>query len=386
VKAAESDAFGPRVRVAMLGAYPPAVGGIASCIAALTRSGLSRRHEFLPFNTYSRKGGSAAYGRETVAEKSFRVLRDVLRFPFFLARRAPQMVHVHTSFGDWSFWRDSVYVLLSRAAGKPVFLQIHGGDLETFMNRHPATGSIPRRLLSMPTRIGVLSELQERPLRRLGRRDDIDRVPNLIDAGPAPDRRRSRKRLGFPDRTVIVLFAAPHLYAAKGVTELIRAASQILSRCGGRDVRFCIIGGGGIENELRSFCAGMKRGDRFIFTGPLPPAEVRAWMAAADIFVLPSHGEGFPMSILEAMSSGLPVVASAVGAVPEMIDDGIDGILVPPRDVGALRAALDRLIRNPSIRRRMGERSREKAVRRYNLDRAEAVFGACYRAAAGFSR
>lgn len=368
-----------RVRVAMLGAFPPAIGGISACIGNLMRSNLNRRHAFLPFRTYSRRGGSASYEAESVPVKAARVLSDLVRFIRFLVRRTPHLVHVHTSFGDWSFWRDSMYVILSRLAGKPVFLQIHGGDLESFMRRHPAAGSAPRILLSFPTRIGVLSAMQERPLRALGRRDRIDRVPNLVETEEPPPRRKKRSELGIPSGACVVVFAAPHLYPAKGVFELIRAAEILMpSR---PELRFCVIGGGGAEDELRRIGKSMRGGERVRFTGNLSPPAVREWMWAADIFTLPSHGEGFPMSVLEAMSAGLPVAATRVGAVPEMIEEGAGGFLVPPRDPEGLARALAVLISRPSLRKRMGAHNREKASRLYSMKNAEKIFGACYRLA-----
>jgi glycosyltransferase involved in cell wall biosynthesis len=373
-----------RIRVAMLGAFPPAIGGIAACIENLMRSGLARRYAFLPYHTYSRKGGSAAYGDEPVSRKMARVVCDMTRYAAFLCRRAPHLVHVHTSFGDWSFWRDSAYVLMSRAAGKPVFLQIHGGDLLSFINRHPRTGSLPRILLSFPTRIGVLSRMQERPLRELSRRNAIDRVPNLVDAGEMPARGIIRSRLGLPARSCVVLFAAPHLYPSKGVHELARAAAALLPSH--PELRFCIIGGGGAEIDLKRTCLSIRPAGRFQFTGNLSPASVREWMAAADIFTLPSHGEGFPMSVLEAMSAGLPVVASRVGAIPEMIDERIGGILIPPRDPAALERALAELVDRPSVRKRMGIHNRAKVLRMYSMENAERIFGSCYRLTAEAGR
>ncbi len=369
-----------RIRIAMLGAFPPAIGGISTCIDNLIRSNLRRRHAFLPFPTYSRKGGSASYEEESVAGKAARVLTDIARFILFLVRRAPHLVHVHTSFGDWSFWRDSMYVILSRSAGKPVFLQIHGGDLESFMRRHPAAGSAPRILLSFSTRIGVLSEMQERPLRALARRSGIDRVPNLVEMEDSPPRRRKRSELGIPSGACVVLFAAPHLYPAKGVFELIRAAEILLSSH--PELRFWFIGGGGAENELRRIRQSMRGRERVVLTGNLSPQAVRGWMSAADIFTLPSHGEGFPMSVLEAMSAGLPVVATRVGAVPEMIEEGTGGLLIPPRDPEALARALSFLIARPSLRKKMGKHNRDKVSRLYSMTNAERIFGACYRLAA----
>ncbi len=88
---------------------------------------------------------------------------------------------------------------------------------------------------------------------------------------------------------------------------------------------------------------------------------LRALFAAADVFVLPTAGETMGFAIIEAMAAGLPVISTRVGAVPEVVDDGTTGILVPPGDVAALTGALKRLAEHPELRREMGAAGRRRA-------------------------
>lgn len=92
-------------------------------------------------------------------------------------------------------------------------------------------------------------------------------------------------------------------------------------------------------------------------------------LAEADIFVLPSDWEGVPLTVLEAMAAGKPVIATAVGGVPELVEDGVTGILVPPRDARALAQEIIRLARDPDLRRAMGEAGQKKAVERFDISR-----------------
>jgi len=92
-------------------------------------------------------------------------------------------------------------------------------------------------------------------------------------------------------------------------------------------------------------------------------------LAASNIFVLSSRWEGLPYTIIEAMMAGLPVVATEVGGVPELVEDGVTGFLIPPRDPEALAEALQKLIADPELRRRMGQAGREKALKEFTLDR-----------------
>ena len=97
--------------------------------------------------------------------------------------------------------------------------------------------------------------------------------------------------------------------------------------------------------------------------------DVPSILASSDVFVLPSNWEGLPYTVIEAMMAGLPVVATSVGGVPELVEDGVTGFLVPRSDPEALAEALQRLIDDPELRERMGKAGRQKAMCEFTLDR-----------------
>jgi glycosyltransferase involved in cell wall biosynthesis len=103
--------------------------------------------------------------------------------------------------------------------------------------------------------------------------------------------------------------------------------------------------------------------------GPLPHERIAEHIAAADALVLPSRDEVFPVTIMEAMSLGKPVIATAVGGIPDMIRDGIDGLLAPPEDALALAAAIEHLAVDTEARRRMGVSARDRYAERFTIER-----------------
>ena len=158
-------------------------------------------------------------------------------------------------------------------------------------------------------------------------------------------RQLERRRLGLPDDAVVVTTVA-NLRREKGYHELLTSAADVLRR-EPRAV-FLAAGQGALKNQLDAQHASLGLGDGFRFLGQVD--DVPGLLAASDIFVLPSRFEGTPVAIMEALSIGLPIVATAVGGIPDEITDGVEGLLVPPREPALLTHALLRLIRDATLR------------------------------------
>ena len=113
--------------------------------------------------------------------------------------------------------------------------------------------------------------------------------------------------------------------------------------------------------------------------GRLPHAEIAALYGRFDIFVLPTHREGFPVSVLEAMAASLPVVATPVGAIPDAVREGREGYLVPVGDALSLEKRLRQLVESPEARRKMGTAARERVERHFCVEVVVAELEALYR-------
>jgi len=164
------------------------------------------------------------------------------------------------------------------------------------------------------------------------------------------ERPEVRAELGL-DPHVPVVGTVANLRVQKAYPDLLVAARGVLEQL--PDVRFVAVGQGPLEVEIRTLHAQLGLGDRFLLLGHRPDA-VRV-MAACDVFVLASHWEGLGVAVMEALALGLPVVATAVGGVPEVVEHGREGLLVPPRQPRKLAAALVALLTNADHRQQMGE-------------------------------
>jgi glycosyltransferase involved in cell wall biosynthesis len=249
------------------------------------------------------------------------------------AAREADLVHVH--------WLQNVAPAL--AARKPLVLTLHGSDIAVASRAPAVAGRLARRARV----VLAVSESLAAEARRLGARD-VRLVPNGIEL---PD------QVGEEADPPEVLFVG-RLAPEKGIEELVAAAS-------GLDL--VVVGDGPLRPLVPDTL------------GFLPTEEVAARYARAAVVVCPSRREGFGLVCAEAMAHGRPVVATAVGGLAELVVDGETGLLVEPGDPRALRAAIDRLLADRDLRRRMGaagrERIRELSGWHSVVDRTLAAYG-----------
>jgi glycosyltransferase involved in cell wall biosynthesis len=190
------------------------------------------------------------------------------------------------------------------------------------------------------------------------------------------DRRRVRAELGFTGGEIVVGMIA-RLVAEKGYEEAFRAARAVSERV--PEARFVFIGG--FEDKPDAIRADAL--DRHGIAGVAQllghRRDVERLYAAMDVFMLPSHREGFPRSVMEAAAMGLPCVVTDIRGCRQCVEHEVNGLLVPARDANALAAALERLLRSPEDRARMGAASRQKALREFDEARIIAAILGAYR-------
>lgn len=338
-------------KILMLGPKPPPFGGVVSVMYEITRSSLAGRYDFEIFAT---SGGDQATGQSAVTAFTAR-MRKFARFFLRVAKGGYCLVHVHTSA---RLRGTMLYVLLARAAGTKVILQIHHSHWNHVLVQGSwLTKLIVRAFLSLLSRILVMNESWLPSFADLKIRTDVTLVRNFLGAYHPPDTRAiesSREELGFTkDNFVVITVGA--LAKEKGAYDTLDAVPSIVGL--DDDIRFLFVGGGlkpGDELHFKTDVQDKGLSKWVRVTGETNRDRVSVLLALADLFLLPSHAESMPISILEAMRSGLAIVATPVGSVPKMLDDGHTGLLVPVRAPAAIAKAVLHLRSDTKERERLG--------------------------------
>ncbi len=228
---------------------------------------------------------------------------------------------------------------LARRLKLPYVIMCLGSDINELAERPALRPSIAVALRGASGVVCVSSALREKVLALRVEPERVTVQLNGVDGErfQIRDRDRARKELGLSADGKVLLYVG-NLAPEKGVQVLAEAFQQ-LCESGCRDARLVIVGGGQLEGELRRLAQQDSLGERLLMAGRCPHDQIPTWMAACDVFCLPSFREGCPNVVLEALASGRPVVASRVGGVPELLNEA-NGIMVPAGDAQALSLAM----------------------------------------------
>jgi sugar transferase (PEP-CTERM/EpsH1 system associated) len=293
--------------------------------------------------------------------------RHDLGLPWRLARLIrgirPHVIHCR----NWNTWADTVLAHRLARCRSTLVWSFHG-----FADGHwfPRRRRLASRGLSLATDrlFAVCRDAAERFATLAGippARFEV--LYNGVDCrrfAPSEHRAGLRASLGIAEDELVLLTVAS-LTPVKGHARLLEAAARVVADTR-RRVRFLWLGEGAERAALEARVRTLGLGARVQMPGGSD--RVPHYLAAADLFILPSELEGMSNAILEAMASGLPVVAHAVGGNPELVDHEHTGLLCAPADVDALAAAIGRLVRNDAERALMGAAARRRAEQIFSLD------------------
>jgi glycosyltransferase involved in cell wall biosynthesis len=364
-----------RPRLLIVGPLPPPIGGVETFTQAILESPALDAFEVAHCDTTKQRPKSTQ-GRFDLGNAGWALIHFT-RLARALARNEPDVVYIPIA-GTWSgFLRDAALGWLARRTRARVIGHQHAGDIPQVLARRGLDARLVDGGFAQFHRLLVLGERWRAMFVAHG-------LAMPIEICPSTFRRelfeRGRECVRAPRTGAVRILFLGQVGRRKGVLDLLDATARLLTK--GHDVTVTIAGPDQQPGERE---AAMRRaterslGALARIPGAVHGEELYTLLAEHDLFVLPSYNEGIPAVLYEAGAFGLPVVTTPVGAIPDLIRDGQNGLLVTPGDVDALTAAIERLVLDPSLRMRLGEQLRADVLA-YHPDRAaERIAGAVRR-------
>lgn len=322
-------------------------GGIAAVVNGYRGSSLEKRYRITYIESY--QDGSKW-------DKLRKALKGYLAFRRLLKKDRPDLVHIHSSFGP-SFYRKMPFILWSASRGIPIVNHIHGAEFETFYEE--ASAAKRRRVQKIYgkcTRLVALSKEWAGRLAKIVPEERIDVLENYCRIPAEPyDMGRNKKQLLF----------LGELGERKGCFD-IPAIFKKVRECY-PDSKLVMAGDGEMERLKAAFLQeGLS--EAVSFPGWVRGEAKERLLKESGIFLFPSYHEGMPMAVLEAMAYGMGIVTTTTGGIPQLIQDGVSGMLAAPGDVEAMAAALERFLTDEDCLSSCGKAARERAVSAYSLE------------------
>ncbi len=289
-----------------------------------------------------------------------KTMRQTIRLAHYIRKNVIHIVH------SYGFYSNVFTVPAARLAGARVIIASirDTGEVLTPMQRH-----VQKQICRFADCVLVNADAIRHMLIDQGyRADKIVVIRNGIVLSQSARKKRGlelRAELGLLPSTRIVMVSS-RLNPMKGIEYFLEAAAWVAGKIS--DTAFLIVGDGANRSELESRARAFGLANRIIFTGFR--TDVQDLLPEASIVVLPSLSEGLSNSLLEAAAIGIPMIAATVGGNPEVVENGVNGILVPPKSSTALAKAMCELLENPERARQMGEAGKRMVAERFAVDRA----------------
>jgi len=341
-------------KVLLVGKGAPDRGGIPSFLDGLRHGELAGMHELTFLNVAH--SSTPQGGRATLANVR-RTLADTVSV--WRAARGHDVVHIHSALAPAvTVVRAGLLAAAGRGRGCRTIVHAHGGNVEFWLvNR--LNRAVMRLAMAPAAKVVAVWTIGADALRETLGGDRVCLIDNGVplDPGGAPP---GADRPYDPPRILYVGL----LTARKGVVDLLEASRLLRAR--GLAHELLLLGGTPDEGPQAEAPVRAAADEHTRFLGTRPPDQMARAYAEADVFCLPSWWEAMPLSILEAMAAGLPVVASDVGDVSRSVRDGETGFVVPVQSPADLAGALEKLLADSELRTRMGTAGRARVARHFS--------------------
>ncbi len=347
--------------VLIVGPTPPPMGGISTYVEDMLASEIKDRFSIMHLNT----------ARDLSIKKSniknlILSLNILSRLSQILATEKPDIVHIHTS-SYLAFWDKSLLLIVAKIFGSKTIMHVHGAKFDLFYNNsnHLKKGLI-KYLLNCADTVIVLSSSWESFFRKIVDENKIFVLPNGVHYSKYESYNKNTEIEKYHHDNTNILFLG-NLVERKGIYDVLKSINSITKK--NKQVHFTFAGSEEVKgqiDEFRETCKDLGLEDYVTVKPNISDEEKYELFAVSDIFLLPSYAEGLPIAMLEAMASGLPVISSHVGGIPEVIDDGENGYLITPGDHLELANRIIKLIENPNLRMMMSKCNKQKIKDRYD--------------------
>jgi glycosyltransferase involved in cell wall biosynthesis len=356
------------VSVLLLGPALQAVSGVSTHLNQLLRSSLTSEFELSHFQI-----GSEGRPKENRYQLVARLLHSLFAFARFCLRHKPDVVHLNTSLEPKSYWRDIAYLAIAKLLRLKVVYQVHGGALPQDM--FPGCAAcrwLLNRVLRASDVVVLLAQVEEQAYRAFVPAVPLEVIANAIDAQALV-----RDPLTAKPQGPLQLAYVGRIAGNKGIFEVV-AALGLLSR-EGRLVHLTVAGSGPDEEQLRSTISELGLDGRVTFAGPLYGEAKDTLWRSAHVFTFPTyHREGLPYALLEAMAAGAVPVTTRVGAIPDVLSDGVHGLFVDAMQPAKLADALRRLDDDRTLLVRLADAGRSRVLLDYTVARLAEDFRRVY--------
>jgi len=360
-------------KVLLVGPFPPTVGGITTCMLHILTSDLNKQFDFIPFTTSRSNIGLIKeiydysllfhIGFTNMFRSALITLIHLIKFPIILIMTKSEIIHINTT-DYWVFWESSIYVIISKILSRKTILHIHATTFHKFYNN---TNSMIKRFiiktLKMTDKIIILSSRQKKLYMKFVSKNKLSVILNVTNYKIFQD--QSKRKLS-ESNVIKILFIGGEESKRKGIYDVIKAIPIVVNKFG-ENILFIFLGRCN-TNKLTDICKKKNIQKYVDFQGYVEEPEKIKVMNSSDIFVLPSYAEGLPISILEAMAAGLPIISTPVGSIPDVIKEDLHGYLIDPGDYYTLANKITLLAENSKLRNNMGEINKETILVEYDIN------------------
>lgn len=337
-----------RKKVCMVVPSFSAKGGIATVVSGYRGSELEKQYDVKYIESYC-DGGKV--------KKIFKAVGSYFLFLKEMVANKPDLVHIHSSFGG-SFFRKLPFVYMANSFEIPVINHIHGSEIANlYVNAGEKKKRLVEKCFDKCAYLVVLSEEWKDNLQVVK-----TKTPKIVIENYSTIHKECLQKKNHNDKNILFLGFITEL---KGCFDIPEIAKKVIEQ--NNNVKFVLAGSGEIES-LQKILSEKGISQYFSFPGWVKKEEKENLLKNADFFFLPSYTEAMPMSILEAMGYGLPIVTTNVGGIPQLVEEGKNGYMTEPGNIDGFVEAILELIKNDDLVYNMGKASIEKASENYSLE------------------